>query len=80
MTARRRVQPAISAAILKACRAQPMTVQELAAEAGTDPKTAQGYVQEWADQGILKPRIGEPRAKAGPRPVEFKLSSQWGGL
>lgn len=72
--------PETAAEILRATRADWVTKAQIADQCELSKKTAVMWVTGLESRGVLKSRDALEWDKPGPRPKEFKLDSQWGGL
>lgn len=71
---------AVGARILRRLLDRPwLSVDDIAAHAEISERAARSWARSLEHEGLVKRRISD-RRRQGPAPVEFSLSSQWGGL
>lgn len=66
--------------VLKALRSQWLTIPELASEIESQPKTVRYLLQtDLIPHGIIVSRVGKRRRRSGIAPMEYHVSTHWGG-
>lgn len=72
----------ISCEIQKAVRGRWASQREVIESTGLSPKTVRTWLEGFERNGFIKTRPGERREgfTNGRVPIDYTLSSQWGGL